>query len=374
MSIKETALEVLSAGETIRATEWVAQVVENGFASGAVWRVIGQIKGEMERHGVERVPIPGGWGYRMAADPAADPDETEAITPDKIHEVAEVVLDEQPQGEFIKLALWIAEVMQRIELESPASPLTRKKVHAAIYAGFIADGRVERGDRGMYRKRLAVEDEPSDDSEDGGGDGAGGDSGGVGGGGGSVSGDSDEKAYYGPFAAYLRDTLLECDGAKDVHRIGFGKGWENPDVIGLAVGNEGDGVRYTELVSAEVKKARNVEELMKGFGQACAYMRFSHKVYYLVVPAPPTVHDPMRWWTDNHEVRLTDLCHGLGIGLVVADPDEDLDKLQFTLRTRARNQPPVMSELNRYLGKLRKNGGGTRAGRLAEFGLSENEE
>ena len=365
MSIKETALAVLRdlpGGETIRASDWVDKVVERGgFGKGAVWRVIGQIRGEQERHGVEHVSTPSGRGYRLAATSG----ETEAITPDKIREVAQEVLDEQPRGEFIKLAFWIAEVMQRIEAAFSTSPLTRKQVHAAIYAGFIADGRVERGDRGMYRKPLAVDDGSSGDSEDGGGDGAGGDLGGVDGGG----DERKEKAYYGPFAAYLRDVLLECDGAKDVHRIRFGAGLENPDVIGLAVGNEGDSVRCTELVSAEVKKtARAVQVLMQGFGQACAYTRFSHKVYYLVVPGS------LDWWTSKHEARLTDLCHGLGIGLVVADPDKEPDELPFTLLTRARNQPPVMSELNRYLGKLRENGGGARPERLAEFGFREDEE
>ena len=298
---------------------------------------------------------------------SGDNENNEAIPAYKIREVAQVVLDKQPQGRFIKLAYWIAEVMRRIKGESPASTLTRKSVHTAIYLGFIANGEVERGDRGMYRKPLVVEDEPSDGSEDvdGGGDGAGGDSGGVDGG----EDERGEKAYYGPFAAYLRDVLLECDGAKDVSGIRFGTKIENPDVIGLAVGDEGDSVRCTELVSAEVKKiARSVGILMQGFGQACAYTRFSHKVYYLVVP------ESLDQWVSNSEARLTDLCHGLGIGLVVADPDKDPDELPFTLLTRARSQPPVMSELNRYLGKLRENGGGVRAGRLAEFGFSEDEE
>ena len=350
-----------SLAKSSSATDWVNEVVQRGnFATNAVWRVISQIKANQERDGVEHVS---GRGYRLATRESADVEQS--ITPNQIRMVAQKILDEQPEGEFIKLAHWIAQVMLRLEVEVPAAELSRKQVHAVIYQHFIAEQgavarNVERGERGMYRKASATQDESGNGSanDDEGDDGSGEDS------------KQKEKRYYKPFAAYLRDTLLECDGAKDVSGIRFGTRSENPDVIGLAVSDEDDIVRRTELVSVEVKAPSNVGELMRGFEQACAYTRFSHKVYYVVVP------ESTRWWFDNHEARLTDLCHGLGIGLVVTDPDMDLDSSQFpfTLMTRARQGVPVVSELNRYLKKLREEGENAGNRRLHEFGFREDEE
>ena len=341
-SIKETALSILQelrSDKFIRAQHWVDQIVNRGgFARGAVWRVIGQIKANLEEHRVEKVV---GRGYRMEKHAQAAENN---ITPGDIRKVAQEILDQQSDSEFIKLGYWIDEVMQRIDV--PEEALSRKQVHSAIYSGFIAAGKVERGSRGTYRKKNIVQDKPGADKGDDGG----------------------ESAYYEPFAAYLRDTLLECDGAKNVSNIRFGTDSENPDVMGLAVDSEGDPVQYTELVSAEIKKALDIKALMRGFEQACAYTRFSHKVYYLVIP------QSMGWWSTNHGTRLTDLCHDLGIGLVVADPDKKPETLPFTILTRARKRNPVLSELNRYLYILRINGGGVRAGRLAEFGFKEDEE
>ena len=361
--IKELALEILRElpdGDIIRTTDWANKVIESGnrgeFARGTVWPVISRIIAEPERHGIEHVSAPGRRGYRMAK--ASDTGEPEVITSEKIREVAQQILDEQSGGQSIKLADWIAEVMRRIDV--PETVLSRNRTNVTIHNGFIGNGKVERVGRGMYRVQTtpdtpldesAAHDEGADD-----GDSAAIDAGGW-----------KEKEYYKPFAAYLRDILLECDGAKNVSGIRFGTESENPDVIGLAVGDDGDSVRYTELVSAEVKSAPNVTALMKGFEQSCAYTRFSHKVYYLVVPISTIL------WS-NHEPRLTDLCHELGIGLVVADPDKHPDKLPFTLLTRARRRDPVMSELNRYLWTLRENGGDVKAGRLAEFGFRVDEE
>ena len=369
-SIKETALEILRelpSGDVIRAKDWVGKIVERGgFGAGAVWRVVSQIKGDPEGHGVERVVTPGQRGYRIWNKMAEVEETDEEITrPEtaEIVEVAQAVLDQLTEsgaeGEFIKLGYWIEEVMRRIDVSDEALP--RKRVHSAIHSEFIAKGKVERGYWGMYRIKLTARDEAGvGESESKGADQSNGD---------SEEGEWREQDYYKPFAAYLRYTLLECDGAKDVSGIKFGTDSENPDVIGLAVSDDGDSVRYIELVSAEVKKTTDdVKKLMRGFEQACAYTPFSHKVYYLVIPRTNT------WWSNKHESRLTNLCHGLGIGLVVADPDKKPDTLPFTLLTRARRRDPVMSELNRYLGKLRENGGGARAGRLAEFGLREDEE
>ena len=114
----------------------------------AVWRVISQIKANQERDGVEHVS---GRGYRLATRESADVEQS--ITPNQIRMVAQKILDEQPEGEFIKLAHWIAQVMLRLEVEVPAAELSRKQVHAVIYQHFIAEQgavarNVERGERG----------------------------------------------------------------------------------------------------------------------------------------------------------------------------------------------------------------------------------
>ena len=357
MSIRETALAVLQdlpAGETIRATDWVNETVKRGKREGvefnlnSVWSKVAEIKNEHERHGVEWIR---GLGYRMTEQSAEQPIEREAVPAERISEVARDILNEQGGG-VIKLADWIARTMRRIELDAPDLELTRKRVHAIIYARFVATEEVERVARGMYRK--------AEDSSIGAG--GGGDNGeGQGGGGPDDDDDSSgEGSLYGPFAVYLRDDLLECDAAKDVSRIRFGLRFENPDVMGLSIEGEGDSVPYVELVAAEIKADSNIGALLRGFGQACAYTRFAHKVY-LVIPTGT-----------SQESRLTDLCHKFGVGLVTADIDADSG--QFTLLTRARKQCPIVSELNRYLRKLRENGGGARVGRLAEFGFKEDEE
>lgn len=282
----------------------------------------------------------------------------EGISSDQIRETAQEVLGELPEGEFIKLAYWIEEIMRRLKRRIGKMP-SRQQVHTAIHNNFITMGKVMRGERGMYRQASVTTDEPSEGEE----------AGNEGKDGGEVGGRKEgEGVYYRPFAAYLRDELLECDGAKDVSGIGFGNALENPDVIGLAVSAEDDSAPYTELVSAEVKKFTHLGALLQGFAQACAYTRFSHKVYYLVIPRD-------RRGLGKHEARLTDLCHGIGIGLaVVTDPKKNPDDLPFKLITRARKQSPVMSVLNRYLRMLREKGGGVRKGRLAEFGFREDQE
>ena len=362
-SIEETALEVLSTNGPIQATDWVKETAKRGnFSVGAVWRVVSQLIREHMRHGIIWTPdSPGGarGKYRLSS-PGTSP----KVSNPEIVGFAREILEEQPDGEFIKLANWIADTMERVASDSPGASFTRKGVHAAIHHHFIArgiaNGEVEKGDRGMYRRKsdaAGFEDESGEPPA-------------------APTAHEQEKqrrleeAFYKPFAAYLRDVLLECDGAKSVGQRGetgikFGRRWENPDVIGIAVSPENTNVNYTELVSAEIKVATNLWALMEGFGQASAYLRFSHKAY-LVIPKETSC-----------EVRLTELCHNSGIGLVTLDPDMDADDQPekiFALLARARKREPVLPELDKHLQKLRKNGGAAGAKGLAKFGFKEDEE
>ena len=253
-----------------------------------------------------------------------------------LRRVALGILGELPSGEYIKISDWKADIMKRASGEiSPDSNLN-SAVHYATYYGVIKDGEVERGDdKGMYRLPQkesggGEQEEPPviDSSERG-------------------NSDDGEKQFYAPLAAYLRDVLLECDGAIDAGDLGLGGVWGTPDVIGVAKSSDNDLMPFTEMVSAEIKVRKSANWLMTGFGQACAYKNFSHQSY-LVIPKGA-----------SSESRLISLCRHFGIGLVAFDeiqPPENRDPGDiFMLLNRARKDPPAdMSQANKYLHKLRK--------------------
>ena len=119
-----------------------------------------------------------------------------------------------------------------------------------------------------------------------------------------------EEIIYEPFAKYLLygdEKLGVCTHAIPLGGKVFGDKWGTPDVIGLFEPRHNDVIGFpTEVVSAEIKSTPN--EVMEGFGQACAYRLFSHRIY-LVIPKIKELP------------RIEELCRVIGLGLVCIDMD-----------------------------------------------------
>ncbi|MSQ10386.1 MAG: hypothetical protein EXR52_05205, partial [Dehalococcoidia bacterium] len=84
--------------------------------------------------------------------------------------------------------------------------------------------------------------------------------------------------------------------------------WGTPGVLGKRESRKSDILPApTEIMSAETKP--NTQQLVTAFGQACAYLLFSHKSYLVVPKASPK----------DELDRLRDLCQLFGIGLILFD-------------------------------------------------------
>ena len=156
-----------------------------------------------------------------------------------------------------------------------------------------------------------------------------------------------ESELYDQVARYMVDELNECNNAIGLGGKGFGDRWGTPDAIGIMRRLPGNVIDFqTEIVSAEIKA--KATQLVEGFGQACAYRLFSHKVY-LVAPAAITPLDLQ---------RLEALCLVSGIGLILFSPDrqgknrKEQRAVTFNIRTRAVKGSPSMFYANKYLQKV----------------------
>ena len=164
----------------------------------------------------------------------------------------------------------------------------------------------------------------------------------------ATRGDSapDEKIFYKSFAEYLEypkndddeNRLSECTKAVAWGGSKSGK-MRTPDVVGVFRPARRANVEFPhEIVSAEIKSERSATSLMTAFGQACAYLLFSHKVY-LAVPEPESRKDHL-------EAR----CHLLGIGLVYFNPyAAKIDRSIYQIVLRARTQSPDMFYVNEFV-------------------------
>ena len=156
-----------------------------------------------------------------------------------------------------------------------------------------------------------------------------------------------EKDYYKPFARYLEygddDNLNVCTKAIPLGRNVFGNQWNTPDVIGLFKPRANDVIDFsTEVVSTEIKI--DGTQVMNGFGQACAYRLFSHRIY-LVIPKTAKV------------TRIEELCRVLGLGLVYLDTEAaekqgEIINSMFDAQLLAQKHEPNMFYVNEYLKKI----------------------
>ena len=146
-----------------------------------------------------------------------------------------------------------------------------------------------------------------------------------------------EEQFYEAFADWLVKELEECTKAIPVGGNLFKDKWGTPDVVGVREPKKSDIVKLpTEIVSGEVKI--DSAGLITAFGQACAYLLFSHKSY-IVVP----VDSP-----EDDIGRLDALARVFGIGLILFDATAPKDP-KFEIRVRAVKHEPDMFYVNRSM-------------------------
>lgn len=146
-----------------------------------------------------------------------------------------------------------------------------------------------------------------------------------------------EEKFYEPFADWLVNELEECTKAISLGGNAFKDKWGTPDIIGVREPRKSDIVKLpTEIVSAEVKL--DPAGLITAFGQACAYLLFSHKSY-LVVPNDAVEGDL---------ARLDTLARIFGIGLILFDSEKP-DEPGFEIRVRGAKHEPDMFYVNKTM-------------------------
>jgi hypothetical protein len=153
---------------------------------------------------------------------------------------------------------------------------------------------------------------------------------------------TDEAQLYRPFAEFLEKDVHECTNAIKLGGNVLQEKWGTPDVVGYF--RVSPGVKYksqqiVSFVSAEIKSDPN--KPVEAFGQACAYLRFSHKVYLVL---PLTI-------TEDDKQLIETLCGIVHIGLVFFDPsDKKNPRFQIRMRPEPHEPDPIM--LNVVLDKL----------------------
>ena len=151
-----------------------------------------------------------------------------------------------------------------------------------------------------------------------------------------------ESDFYQPFADWLVGDLEEATRAEPIGGNGAGGKWGTPDVIGLYEARPSDPIKFTtEVVAAEIKI--DTQSLIVGFGQACAYKLFAHRVY-IVVP---------RNSNSNDLKRLDALAGVVGIGLVKFNA-EDPENPEFQVMVRAAKHEPDYYYTNDVLGNFKR--------------------
>ena len=154
-----------------------------------------------------------------------------------------------------------------------------------------------------------------------------------------------EKVFYDSFATYLmggqrnkkNDYIGECTRAIPWGGNKSGGKWGTPDVVGIHRSEHAAYVKLQdEIISAEIKISSKPDDLIIGFGQACAYRLFSHKVY-LVVPK------------SGQNSRLKSLCHLSGIGLVYFDPTKEITASIYKKELPARHHSPDRFHVNDFI-------------------------
>ncbi len=137
-----------------------------------------------------------------------------------------------------------------------------------------------------------------------------------------------EQYYYPKFAKFLveDDDVERCSNAITLEERIFNDQWGNPDVIGIK--QFAKGLSSPKIITAEIKVSQSTKDILKGFGQSCAYKLFSHKVY-LVIPSG-----------SNIEQRIFTLCIKFNIGLVLFNLNGALDDIHWEVKNEPTYDEP----------------------------------
>ena len=149
-----------------------------------------------------------------------------------------------------------------------------------------------------------------------------------------------EYAFYKSFAEWLL-AYGNCTDAIPLGGSALGDKWMTPDVVGIdEVPNNSmyRGSEITAFVSAEIKVSTTDNEIIRGFGQACSYLYFSHKSI-LVIPKDAS---------DKVKVRMESLCRLIGLGLVLFDASNAVDP-DFRISLQPIHREPDVVALNYVL-------------------------
>ena len=232
---------------------------------------------------------------------------------ERVVEAAKKVLAQHKEGcRFSELVDLILERERDLNQNTVFTSVSQLDVHT--------DGEIFKPERGLYRL-TSYADQPDEPEF-------------------KPTGKVKEKDFYQPFAEWLVGELGECTRAIALGGKFFKDKWGTPDVIGVRELPRGSIVQApTEIVSAEIKS--DTTQLIAAFGQACAYMLFSHKCY-LALPKQSSQVD---------RERLDLLCPLFGIGLVRFDA-QNPQSPAFEIRCRAMKHEADMFYVNKYLALL----------------------
>ena len=240
----------------------------------------------------------------------------------RIRESALKILRDSPEG------LRFSELKWKIKEALPnANPHT---IEGSIYNLQQLYTEITKPSRGLFKydpSRQTAQGNPKSDVES------------------SLGREQDESAFYEPFRKYLIEDLEDAKRAITLGGSSFGEKWSTPDVLGAYTSNHKDIIKRLEpeITSAEIKITTNPQELITGFGQACAYLLFSHKSY-LVIPRQSGV---------DVADRIDSLCLLFGIGLILFNRENDENPM-FEIRSRATKHHPDIFYVNYYLNRLRE--------------------
>ena len=158
-----------------------------------------------------------------------------------------------------------------------------------------------------------------------------------------------ESEWYQPVA----DELVNMGICTSAVRVGDGLNgakWTNPDVVGLikpGLHTRGYGFPVQQLVAVEIKRAIDLNSLLVGFAEACAYLEFAH-ISWLVVPRRNNV--PIG--------RLERLCliHGLGLAYAYEDNKDGEYDFSLDISVHPRSQKPDEHMLEDFLKRVTDKG------------------
>lgn len=151
-----------------------------------------------------------------------------------------------------------------------------------------------------------------------------------------------EEKIYEPFAKFLVEDLGECIWAIPMGGKISNSKWSTPDVIGVWRSPWNGFLKVLELTSVEIKATEDSNDLIIGFGQACAYKLFSHKSYLVIPGDGPKEED---------KSRIEDLCVLYGIGLILFYRENN-DEYRFEIRNRASKAEPDLHYIELFLSSL----------------------